>query len=174
MKATLNQVTKLVYPMLGVMMFVGVVGSGTAQAETKTSTYPGTMCQPYNPVAATNVRYTTSGVYNNSTTQNSTVKCPIPYTLSGGKLNYVIVDVKDKSNSATIYCTAYVRGLDGKFVTSKSGNSDQFFGGNSDVFISGISYPGGGGIYNLSCSLPKKLSGVASFSVVSYSVYETK
>ena len=53
MKATLNQVTKLVYPMLGVMMFVGVVGSGTAQAETKTSTYPGTMCQPYNPVAAT-------------------------------------------------------------------------------------------------------------------------
>ena len=163
----------MLYSLMGVMMFVGVVGTGSAQAETKTTTYPGTMCQPYNPTASNNVRYSSQGVYNDSASQSATVYCPVPYTLSGGKLTYVIVDVKDQSNSATISCTAYVRGLNGSYVTSKSGNSDEFFGGNSDVFIPSISYTGGGGIYNVLCSLPQRIAGVPSFSVVSYSVYET-
>ncbi|GJL65300.1 MAG: hypothetical protein NPIRA05_02710 [Nitrospirales bacterium] len=150
------------------------MGGGLAQAETTTTTYPGTMCQPYNPTASDNIRYSSQGVYNNSSTQSATVYCPVPYTLSGGQLSYVIVDVKDQSSSATIYCTAYIRGLNGKYVYSKSGNSDEFFGGNSDVFISGITYSDGGGIYNVSCNLPKKVSGVPSFSVVSYSAFETK
>ncbi|GJL54658.1 MAG: hypothetical protein NPIRA02_17900 [Nitrospirales bacterium] len=173
MDTTYESMAKWAVTMMGVLMIVSIVGSGAANAETKTTTYPGTMCQPYNSTAADNVRYTTQGVYNNSMAQTSTVKCPIPYTLSGGKLSYVIVDVKDQSDARTISCTAYVRGLDGDYVTSNSANSDEFFGGNSDVFIDGISYTDGGGIYGVSCNLPSRLAGVPAFQVVSYSAYES-
>ena len=161
---------------LGILMLTGMVWSGSVYAEVKTTTYPGTMCQPYSPTTANNVRYNTQGVYNNSTTQTATVKCPIPFTLPGGKLSSVIVDVKDYSFSATITCQAYIRKLDGESVHMVSANSDQYFGGNSDVFMTNINYGGNGGdavFYNLSCGLPKKLSGIPQFAVVGYHVTET-
>lgn len=163
---------KAAYVFAGTMM-LGIVGSGSAFAEIKTTTYPGTMCQPYSSTTANNIRYNTAGVYNNSTTHSATVKCPMPKTLEDGKLGSVIVDVKDYSDSATIYCTVYVRKINGQWVHQESSNSDQYFLGNSDVFMTTINYGSNDGtFYNLSCSLPKKLSGIPKFSVVGYHVTE--
>ncbi len=174
MKTFSTAMTKAVYVFAGAMMVFGMFGSGSAFAEVKTVTYPGTMCQPYNPGGADKIRYTTEGVYNSSTSSSVTLKCPVPAMLNG-KLGGVIVDVKDYSDSATITCMAYIRKLNGQLVHSQSANSDQYFGGNNDVFMTSISYGGYNGvakIYNLSCSLPKKLSGVPAFSIIAYHVTE--
>ena len=172
MKILSHSMKKSIYVFAGAMMVMGIVGSGSASAEVKMTTYPGTMCQPHTPTTANNIRYNTQGVYNNSTTQTASVKCPVPYTLYGGKLSSVIVDVKDYSDSATVTCWAYIRKSNGQSVHMVSANSDQFFGGNSNVYMTNINYDGNGLFYNLACSLPKKLSGVPQFSVVGYHVTE--
>ncbi len=173
MKTLTHTMKKSIYVFTGAMMVMGMVWSGSAYAEVKTTTYPGTMCQPFNSGAAEKIRYTTQGVQNNSTTASVTVKCLVPSTLSGGKLSSVIIDVKDHSDSATIACSVYIRKLNGQLVHNQSANSDQFGGGNWDVFMTNINYGGNGaGFYNLSCSLPKKLSGIPQFSIVGYHVTE--
>lgn len=148
---------KAAYVFAGALMVMGIVGSGSASAEVKTTTYPGTMCQPHTPNTANNIRYNAQGVYNNSTTQTATVKCPVPKTLVSGKLKSVIIDVKDFSHSATVTCYTYIRKANGQAHHMVSANSDQYFGGNSDVFMTNINYNGQGSFFNLSCSLPKKL-----------------
>lgn len=170
MKTLRNSMVKVVCSLMGVMMIIGMTWSGSVHAETQTRTYPGTLCQPYNPTAS-NIRYTTAGVYNNSTTHMATVKCPIPATLSGAKLSSVIVDVKDQSNTANINCWVYIRGFNGQLVHQESANSGQF----GDIYMTTINYEdNGSGVYNLSCSLPKKQSGVPAFYVLAYFVSETK
>ncbi len=173
MKTLCISMKKSIYVLAGAMIMMGIVESGSASAEVKLSTYPGTMCQPHTPTTASNIRYNTQGVYNNSTTQSATVKCPVPYTLYGGKLTSVIVDVKDYSDSATVTCWAYIRKSNGQSVHMESANSDEFFGGNNNVYMTNITYDENALFYNLSCSLPKKLSGVPQFSVVGYHVTET-
>ncbi len=172
MNTLCHSMKKSIYVFAGAMMVMGIVGSGSASAEVKMTTYPGTMCQPHTPTTASNIRYNTQGVYNNSTTHTATVKCPVPYTLYGGKLTSVIIDVKDYSDSATVTCWAYIRKSNGQAHHMASANSDQFFGGNSNVYMTNINYDGNAVFYNLSCSLPKKLSGVPQFSVVGYHVTE--
>ncbi len=172
MRKYLKPVSKLFYGVIGMMMIVSIVEGATALAESTVTTYPGTMCQPFGGSSVNDIRYTSSGAYNQSTTQSLTVYCPIPYTLSGGKLSSVIIDVKDQSDEATISCTAYVRGLNGDLVHSESGNSEEFFGGNSDVFLMNMNYDGSGGVYNVRCRLPQRIGGVGAFTVVSYSAWE--
>lgn len=164
---------KTVSVLMGIMMLAGIVWSGSAYAELKSTVYPGTMCQPYNPGAAKKIRYTTEGVYNSSTTHSVTVKCPVPSTIPG-KLYSVLVDVKDQSDLATITCHVYIRKSNGLLVHSEVAHSDQIGSGNGNVVMNGISYEvnGQARLYNLSCSLPKKLPGTKAFTVIAYYVSE--
>ena len=131
------------------------------------------MCQKFNPGDAADIRYSAAGIVNWGALHDLNVLCPIPKTVPSSKLKTVVVDVKDLSDSATIYCHVMIHGTDGEFVYQKGGHSDQYFGGNSDIFIQDISYAERGSSYNLACTIPKRIPGSQVFRIFEYRVLET-
>lgn len=170
-------ITKLAYLLLGVVLAVGVDGTGAAQAETKMTRYPGSMCQVSNPASGREVSIWEDFVFNYSQTRSAIVHCPIPKTLSGGKLTNVHVDVLDEARWVSIPCAAKVTGSKDYARSSFKVSSDSdALGRGVGVYLGGFDYNGQtGDVYSLSCTLPKWTpSDGGFFTIYSYGVWETK
>ncbi len=165
MNKTLKHTTKFVRVIMGVGLLCSFLGvqNDNAQA-TEFETYPGIMCQPYTPVAGDNLYYDSQLVQNFSKSNSVHVTCPIripqPYTQQFVQL--VSVDVKHNSDFENIRCQMVFRGVNGKLLGTSIADSEVL----AAILLGPFVYEGVPSYGSLFCLLPKKGSGINSYTVV--------
>ncbi len=164
MNKNLKRTTKFVRVMMGVGLLCGFLGVQNENAQaTEFETYPGIMCQPYTPVAGDNLYYDSQMVQNFSKSNSVHVTCPIriPHPQKKQFVQMVSVDVKHNSDSENIRCQMAFRGSHGKLLGTKIANSELW-----GIILSPLVYEGVPQYGALFCLLPKKGSGINSYTVV--------
>ena len=171
MRKIMKHTNKLVFAIMGVGVLCSYFDVQDIHAQshgyTNHDKYPGIMCQSVGGTNNGPIIYWPDRVFNGNNSRDMYVVCPIPMIENNEKVEWVLVDVNDRSTSKDITCTLNLMNSNGNNIFSKRGSSRLGQG----IYLGPLSYTGTAKYGSLFCKLPSR-EGSSSFGVYSYSLFK--